>query len=264
MKTKKKVALVLSGGGALGCAHIGVIKVLRKYGIPVDIIVGTSMGGVVGAGMAVGLSTEDMIKFALKFRTIDFFDVNFNTSGLFSGKGVMKIINKFLPDITIQSLNTTFACVACDLYSEKEVVFTTGSIRDAVRATLSIPGVFVPFQKDDMLLVDGGMLNNLPEDVAMKLGADVIISCDVLSGSKVNSVPKNAIDSFLSSINLATKEMQKLKSVYSDICLKPDMDGLGQFSFADKKTLLAIRRGEEVAERHIAEIIKIIKQKLST
>ena len=162
MNTSKKVALVLSGGGALGCAHIGVIKVFEKYGIPIDIIVGTSMGGLVGASYSVGLTTKEMTDFACKFRTIDFLDVNFDASGLFSGKGVMRVINRFLPDVTIESLSKNFACVASDLYSEKELVFKTGSIRDAVRATISIPGMFVPFKYEDKLLVDGGILNNLP------------------------------------------------------------------------------------------------------
>ena len=256
---RKKVALVLSGGGALGCAHIGVIKVFEKYGIPIDIIVGTSMGGVVGASYAVGLTTKEMTDFACKFRTIDFLDINFDSSGLFSGKGVMKIINKFLPDVNIESLPKTFACVASDLYSEKEVAFKTGSIRDAVRATISIPGFFVPFQKDDKLLVDGGILNNMPEDIAMELGADIIISCDVLSSFKLTRRPRNALETIIYSINVATKEIQKFKCLHSDVLLKPNVEGLQQLSFTKAKTRTAIRRGEEEAEKHIKEIIKVIK-----
>lgn len=260
MRTDKKIALVLSGGGALGCAHIGVIKTLEKYNIPIDIIVGTSMGGVVGASYAVGLSTEEMTKFACKFRTMDFFDLNFDSSGLFSGKGVMRVINKFLPDERIENLSRVFACVSTDLYSESEVVFKTGSVRDAVRATLSIPGIFIPFQKDDKLLVDGGILNNLPEDVAMELGADIIISCDVLSNYKVTRVPKTALETLIYSINLATKEMQKFKALHSDISIKPDLSGLNQLNFSKKKTMLAISRGEAEAEKHIKEIIELIKE----
>lgn len=256
---RKKVALVLGGGGALGCAHIGVIKVLEKYGIPIDIIVGTSMGGIVGASYAVGLKTKEMTEFACKFRTVDFLDINFDSSGLFSGKGVMKIINKFLPDVKIESLPKTFACVASDLYSEKEVVFKTGSIRDAVRSTISIPGFFVPFRMDDKLLVDGGILNNLPEDVAMELGADVIISCDVLAGFKLTRKPRNVLETLIYSMNIATKEMQKFKALHSDVVLRPNMEGLQQLSFTKTKTTLAIRRGVQEAEKHIKEIIDAIK-----
>ena len=95
-------------------------------------------------------------------------------SGIFSGKGVMRSINKFLPDKNIEDFKRTFACVSCELYSQQEVVFTSGNVREAVRASLSIPGIFVPVEKDDKLYVDGGMINNLPEDVAVKLGADII------------------------------------------------------------------------------------------
>lgn len=256
---KKKIALVLGGGGALGCAHIGVIKALEKHNIPIDIIVGTSMGGVVGAAYVSGLSVKEMTDFATKFRTINFVDMNFDASGLFSGKGVMSIINKFLPDINIESLNKEFACVASDLLEAKEYVFKSGSIREAVRATLSLPGIFVPVKKDNKVLVDGGLLNNLPEDVAMEMGADIIISSDVLANFKLSKAPKNAIESLVWGINIATKEVQKLKSYHADIVIRPDTTGIGQLNFTKKKTELAIKRGEEETERRIKEIQKIIK-----
>ena len=257
--SRKKVALVLSGGGALGCAHIGVIKVLEKYNIPIDIVVGTSMGGIVGGAYCSGLSVEKMIDFACKFKTINFLDMNFDSSGLFSGKGVMKIINKFLPDTNIEFLSKTFACVAADLYTEKEVIFKTGSLRDAVRATISIPGIFVPFKKDDMLLVDGGVINNLPEDVAMEMGADIIISCDVINGCRIKK-PKNAFVTLFYSVFTSTKEIQKLKSNHSDILIRPDMNGLTPFSYGAKEAKLAVKRGEKATLDVIKNIQKLLKE----
>ncbi|MGN0960915.1 MAG: patatin-like phospholipase family protein, partial [Christensenellales bacterium] len=177
---------------------------------------------------------------------------------LFSGKGVMKIINQFIPDVKIESLDKTFACVASDLIAEKEVVLKTGSLRDAVRATMSIPGFFVPFNKDGRILVDGGILNNLPEDVAVELGADIIISCDVLTKCKITKRPKNAFETLMYSVNMSTKEIQKLKAYHSDILIQPDMTGLGQLVFTKKKTLLAIKRGEEETEKYIKKIQKLI------
>jgi NTE family protein len=261
MQERKKVALVLSGGGALGCAHIGVIKALEKYNIPVDIVVGTSMGGIVGAAYSAGLSTDEMLEFACKFKTINFLDVNFDNSGLFSGKGVMKIINKFIPDTNIEFLPRTFACVSADLYTDKEVVFKTGSLRDAVRATISIPGIFVPFPKDDMLLIDGGVVNNLPEDVAMEMGADVIISCDVISDCRITKKPKNAFVTLFYSIFTSTKEIQKLKAQHSDILIRPNMSGLTPFSYGAKEAKLAVKRGEKETLKYIEEISRLIKGK---
>lgn len=256
---KKKVALVLSGGSSLGFAHIGVISVLEKYNIPIDIIVGTSMGGLVGASYACGLTVDKMTNFACKFKKINFVDFNFNASGIFSGKGVMNNINKFLPEKNIEDLNIKFACVACDLLSEKEIIFTTGSVRDAVRSTLSIPGFFVPFEMDDMVLVDGGIVNNLPDDVARKLGADIVISVDVLKKCKLKKKPTNAISSLLTSINILTKVARSHQKNYSDIIIEPDISSLTQLSFGKSSALKAIEKGKEETEKQIEKILKLIK-----
>lgn len=256
---RKKVALVLSGGGALGFAHIGVIKVLEKYNIPIDIVVGTSMGGLVGAAYSAGISIKDMTEFASRFKTINFFDFNFNTAGLFSGKGVMSVINKFLPDVSIEDMSKSFACVACDIIEEKEIVMASGSVRDAVRATISMPGIFVPFKLDDKILVDGGVLNNLPEDVAMTMGADIIISCDVMKHCRVKSYPKNAISSLIYAVNCSTKELQKLKSCHSDVLIEPDVTGLSQLHFSATSTKKAIKAGEKACSSHINEIVELLK-----
>jgi NTE family protein len=261
MEERKRVALVLSGGGALGFAHIGVIKVLQEYNIPIDIVVGTSMGSLVGASYCAGLSVEEMIDFACKFKTINLVDINFDVSGLFSGKGVMKEVHKFLPEVNIESMDKAFACVATDLYNDKEIVFRTGPIRDAVRASISIPGIFVPIQTEDNLLVDGGLLNNMPEDVAMEMGADIIISVDVLNKFRLNKKPKNMFETLIYSLAVATKEIQSLKSNHADVVLRPDMKDLSQLTFAKDKTLLAIERGEIEARAHIEEIVKLINEK---
>ncbi len=255
----KKVALVLSGGSALGFAHVGVISVLEKYGINIDMVVGTSMGGLVGAAYATGLTVDEMTKFACKFKRIHFFDVNFNASGLFSGKGVMKNINRFLPDKKIERCKTKFACVSCDLLTEKEVIFDKGSIRDAVRSTLSIPGFFVPFKIGNKLLIDGGCVNNMPDDVALKMGADVIISVDVINYCKIDKKPKNAIDSLVGAINILTKTVQHLKATNSNIILRPDLTGFTQMSFGKNNALKIIEIGKKETEKHIDEILKLVK-----
>lgn len=260
MSERKKVALVLGGGGALGCAHIGLIKVLERHNVPIDIVVGTSMGSVVGAGFALGLTFEEMTDLAKKFKTYNFLDMNFDISGLFSGKGVMKAINNFLPDINIEELPKQFACVATDLVSEKAVVLKSGNLRDAVRSSLSIPGVFTPLVKEDMILVDGGVLNNLPEDVAVSMGADIIISCDVLEKFKVIRKPKNMIETIMYSMTLSAKEVQKLKSTHADVVIRPNMAGINPFSFNTEKVELAIKRGERAGIAKIDDILRLINE----
>lgn len=259
MEERKRVALVLGGGGALGFAHIGVIKVLERAGIPIDIVVGTSMGGLIGAAYSAGLTVKEMTELALKFKTIKLADINFDNTGLFSGKGVMGVINKFLPDVNIETLPRTFACVAADLRTEKEVVFKIGSLRDAVRSTISIPGVFVPFRKDNMFLIDGGAVNNLPEDIAMEMGADIIISCDVLSQYKMAGKPKSIIDSLFLSMNIAIKEIEKYRSVHSDVLIRPKLPGLTPLAFGKENALLAIRRGERATKEQLQNILNLLK-----
>jgi len=256
---RKKVALVLSGGSALGFSHIGVIKTLEKYGVPIDMIVGTSMGALVGACYCAGMKTSDMEKFAQEFKKTDLMDLNFDKKGLFSGKGVMKRINNYIPDINIEALDREYACVACDLAEEKEIVFKTGSLRDAVRASMSIPGVFVPLSIDDKSLIDGGVINNLPEDVAVEMGADVIISVDCLTKCKLHRKPKNAGEILFYAINVCIKEIQKLKSYHADVLLQPNTKDLTLMGFGKTNTIKCIREGVIETEKNIQKILSLIK-----
>ena len=124
---------------------------------------------------------------------------------------------------------------------------------------MSIPGIFVPVSIDDMLLVDGGIINNLPEDVAMEMGADVIISVDVMSNYHMKNKPKNIVDSIFASMNIQTKEVQRLKSCYSDIILTPDTSELSQMRFGKDTVTNAINAGIEAANKYIKDIKKLLK-----
>ena len=256
---EKKVALVLSGGAALGFAHLGVIKVLEKYSVPIDIIIGTSMGGLIAGCYASGASVDTMTEFACKFKNVNMFDINFTKGGLFSGKGIMKKINPILPDVNIETLDRKFACVACDLKNEEVVVFDKGNLRDAVRSTVSMPGIFVPNIVNDKILIDGGVINNMPEDVARNMGADIVISCDVLKNYKFKEENNDIINTLICAINCATKEIQKHKALYADIILAPDTKDIYQMRFTKENTLNAIKVGEEECEKNIDKILALLK-----
>lgn len=256
---EKKVALVLSGGAALGFAHLGIIKVLEKYNVPIDIVVGTSMGGLIGACYCAGASVETMTEFACKFKNLNLIDVNFKKGGLFSGNGIMKRLYPIMPDINIEELDKKFACVACDLTNEEMIVFDKGNLRQAVRSTISMPGIFVPTTVDGKILVDGGVINNMPEDIASRMGADIIISCDVLKKYKFKEENKDIFNILMCSINCATKEIQKHKALYGDIVLAPDTSELGQMRFSKENALNAIKAGEEECEKNINKILSLLK-----
>ena len=181
-----KIGLALSGGGARGLAHIGVLKVLEREGIPVDFLAGTSMGGVIAAAYASGLSVDYIEKEALRMgrlrNLITLLDRSLPRRGLVEGQKVQEYLTTHLGDKTFEEMKIPLSLVAVDLISGQEVVLNSGSVVDAVRATVSLPGVFAPFRLGDYLLVDGGVLNNLPADVVRHTGADVVIAVDVSTG----------------------------------------------------------------------------------
>jgi NTE family protein len=180
-----KVGLALGGGGVRGLAHIGVLKVLVGEKIPVACIAGTSMGGVIGAYFAAGRSPaelEELAKQTGRFREVSrMLDPNFTFHGLLSGKRVKQRIGRDLGDeITFEDLRIPLSLLAVDLNTGREVIITEGKVVDALRATISVPAVFVPYDWGNFRLVDGGVLNNVPADVVRKMGADVVIAVDVL------------------------------------------------------------------------------------
>jgi len=188
----QRVGLALSGGGARGLAHIGVLKVLEREGIPVDFLAGTSMGGVIAAAYASGLGVEYIEKEALRMgrlrNLITLMDRSLPRLGLFEGQKVQEYLAGHLGDITFDELKIPLALLAVDLETGEEVVLRSGRVADAVRATISLPGVFAPFRLDGRLLVDGGVLNNLPADVVREMGADIVIAVDV--GAKIEDLPR--------------------------------------------------------------------------
>lgn len=184
-----KIGLALSGGGARGLAHIGVLKVLEREGIPVDYLAGTSMGGVVAAGYAAGLDAAYLEQEALRMgnwrNLLPLVDRSLPGLGLVKGERVRDYLTSHVGEMTFDQLRIPLALVAVDLLSGEEVVLQSGMVIDAVRATISLPGVFAPFPLDGRLLVDGGALNNLPADVVREMGADVVIAVDVSADAEL-------------------------------------------------------------------------------
>jgi len=179
----KKTALVLGGGGARGWAHIGVIQALNEQNIPITHIAGTSIGALVGAFFAAG--TLDILrKNALEIdwkKTLGYLDPVLPKSGLIRGHKITSFIRQYLGVSLINEAAIPFCAVATDLISSREVVFSHGDMVEAVRASISIPGIFTPVKNGDSLLVDGGLINPLPVDVARNMGADQVIAVDLNS-----------------------------------------------------------------------------------
>ena len=189
--TRIKLGLALSGGGARGLAHIGVLGALEKANIRPDYLTGTSMGGVIAAGYAAGLSPDDLEQIALKYASVrklwGLADPTLPRRGLFHGNRLLAFFERQLEGRTFADLRVPLTLVAVDLNSGQEVHLREGSVAEAVRATVSIPGLLAPVEKNGQRLVDGGLLNNLPVDVVQAMGADVTLGVDVIYTTNIGT-----------------------------------------------------------------------------
>jgi NTE family protein len=179
----RKVGLALSGGGVRGLAHIGVLKVLDEAGIPIYAVAGTSAGGLIGALYAAGVSPQQMTEEALRMasprRLLSFVNRTLPLRGILSAQKVTEYLENFLDDLTFDQLRIPLAVVAVDLNSGQKVVLNEGRVVDAVRATTALPGLFSPVQRGEQLLVDGGLLDNLPAGVVRRMGAERVVAVDI-------------------------------------------------------------------------------------
>jgi NTE family protein len=183
-KENKTIALALSGGGARGIAHIGFLKALHEAGIGYQYICGTSFGGLVGAALAVGITLQDLEKEALRIsKTSEFIrllDPNPLRRGFLEGNRVKAYIEKLIGSKhEFESLKIPLTLIAVDLATGTEVLLNSGDLLNAVFATIAIPGIFNPVEFQGKMLVDGGVLNNLPVNHARATGADLVIAVNV-------------------------------------------------------------------------------------
>jgi len=189
----RKVGLALGSGGAKGLSHIAVIEYLESIKIPIDMISGSSIGAVVGAVYLCGnLSKlkEDMLSFSKK-QFLSIVDITIPKSGLLKGVNFINFLKNYIPeDKKIEDLAKPFAIVATDYYTGKPIIFRKGNVLEAIRASISIPGVFVPAVSGNTFLIDGGVANPLPIDVVKKMGAGLTIAVNLHPGLKISKIKK--------------------------------------------------------------------------
>jgi len=201
--TTPRLGLVLGGGGARGLAHFGVLRVLHREKIPIACIAGTSMGGLVGALFAAGVPAErveeEVLRLSRVTEQIRLVDVELSAAGLsVRGRRIYNFMADLLgEDLTFADLPLPLAMVAVDIHTGREVILQGGLVIDAVRATISVPGVFMPVDLGDYRLVDGGVLDNVPVDVARGMGATRTIAVDVLPSFSVNVPGRDPVETGL-------------------------------------------------------------------
>ena len=250
---RPKVALVLGGGAARGFAHVGVIRVLEREKIPIDLIVGTSVGSLVGAIYADKKNSFELEWTAFALEERDIFDYTFisPTQGFVRGERLEEFVLRKLTARDIEQLKLPFAAVATDIQNGEVVVLQSGSVGRAVRASSTIPGIFIPLRYQGRILVDGGVLNNMPVDVARKLGADVVIAVDL--GEARKSAPvSNIFDTIVQSLYLMASENTEARLKQADVVIRPQVAHIGLIDFSRKKELLTL--GIEAAEQALPSL----------
>ncbi len=179
---KVKIGYALGGGGARGLSHVGVLKALEEHGSFPDVIAGTSIGALVGALYASGLRAADIEKaMHLDLRRLaSLADVTLSLSGFVRGKRVTDLLKSVLGDLTFSDLEIPFACLATDIVTGEEIVLRTGPVVRAVRASISVPGIFTPVKVGKRYLVDGGLVNVVPVNTCRDMGADYVVGVNVI------------------------------------------------------------------------------------
>ncbi|MGD6841903.1 patatin-like phospholipase family protein [Bacillus infantis] len=250
------IGLALGSGGARGFAHLGVIKVLKEEGINVDVIAGSSMGALVGCFYGAGLDIDRLYKLAGAFKRKYYLDFTVPKMGFLAGKKVKELIRLFTHGKSLEDLDIPVRVVATDLKAGEKVVFSKGPIADAVRASISIPGIFIPEKLEDRLLVDGGVIDRVPVSVVEEMGADLIIAVDV-SRVKTSSDITSIFDVIMQSLDIMQMELVSNREIASDIMIRPHVEMYSSRAFTNIEDI--IRIGEEEARKQVPRIKEAIQ-----
>jgi NTE family protein len=233
-----KIALVLSGGAARGFAHVGVIRVLEQEHIPVDLVVGTSVGSLIGALYAGARNGFELEWEAFQLKQEDLFDFGVWNAvlgmGLAKGEKLEAFVRAKVKPQNIEELPLPFAAVATDLNWGTRVVLDKGSVARAVHASSAIPGVFEPVLHDGKLLVDGGVVDNIPIDVARAKGADLVVAVDI-SQDVGNTRIKNLVDVLLQSTDIMFEVNSAHLRPLADVLVQPKVGGIAMLDFGRRK-----------------------------
>lgn len=252
------VALVLGSGGARGYAHIGVIEALERQGIRPDFIVGTSAGSIVGSIYASGKTSQQLKDIALHMKIADVREFTLDMKGFFDGKKVEDFVNQQVEHQSLEQLPIPMYVVATELKHGQAMIFDRGNTGQAVRASVTIPSMFVPTVIAGKEYVDGGLVSPVPVNIARDLGADLVIAVDILA-QPMYTETSNIWGLFNQNINIMQNTLAAKELRHADVVIQPDLrDKAHIFDVsARQKTILA---GQTAAELKLNEIKNLIKQ----
>ncbi|MGC2517741.1 MAG: patatin-like phospholipase family protein [Burkholderiales bacterium] len=250
-----KIALVLGGGAARGFAHIGVIKALEAQGIVPDILVGTSAGSVVASLYAGGTNGFELQKLALTLEDGVMSDWALPDRGIIRGEALQNFVNNSIGNRPMEALPRTLGVVATDLQTGEMIVFRSGNVGMAVRASSSVPGIFQPVRIGSREYVDGGLVSPVPAKVARDLGADIVIAVDISSKPK-NAKVSGTIGVLLQTFTIMGATIAQWELVQADVVIRPDVGEISGTDFQSKH--LAILEGEKAAAAKMEQVRAVL------
>ncbi len=249
----RKVAIALGGGALLGAAHIGVLEVFEKEGIHPEIVAGTSIGAIIGAAYAAGQSVEHMTRMIHMTNWANLVKLSFPPSlGIFQTDPMEDFIRENIFGLDFSELSHPFAAVSCDILTGEKVILRSGPVAEAIRASAAFPGIFTPIEMNGKLLVDGGVVDNLPSEVAREMGADYIIAVDLSSHLGVLHTPQNLADLLFGVINLMHLRSSQPDPKSIDCLIRPDVAEFNAWAFNDIDEIIA--RGRVAANQVILKL----------
>lgn len=250
------IALALGGGGAKGFAHIGVIKVLESHGIKPKIVTGTSAGSFVGSIYASGKTPFEMQQIALTLKESDLRDLTLSSKGILVGQKLQNYINTTIHNQPIEQLPIRFAAVATRLDTGNKAEFIQGNTGLAVRASCSIPNIFIPTKIGKFEYVDGGLTSPIPVKTAQAMGADIIIAVDISARPK--AIPATGVWGLLDqTLNIMGQQNIQEELKYANVIIQPKIDNLGVLDLSNANA--AIIEGEKAAQLQIKSINQAIR-----
>lgn len=284
---RPKIGVALGGGGARGYAHIGVLRVLQEEGVPIDIVVGTSMGAIIGGAYAVGLDMTKLEKILANLDLNRLLDLPSSPVATVAGRIASELLTRtdwrkneqeetknlcqffavFTKGLKFEDLKRVkFAVVAADIDTGEEVVLQEGPLHRAIAASATVPGLHYPIRYNDRFLVDGGIINKLPADVALQLGAEVVIAVEVSAPLAKAKEVKNSIDLLTQAETITGRELMRLKLERVReklgerlILLQPALDRVSMLSL--DQVAAAAQAGEREARKHLDRIKALISSK---
>jgi NTE family protein len=252
-RSNKRIGLALGGGVVLGAAHIGVLRALEELDIHIDYITGTSIGAFVAALYAFGKSCDEMETIAGELEWIDTAGLALSQYGLLSNQKLGEIMCRLIGDVKFRDARIPLGMVASDVVSGERVPLTTGRVADAVMASCCIPGIFTPVTIRRKMLIDGGLLENVPIMMAREMGAGTIIAVDLFTASHSHRAPDNLVDLLLNTYYAAMRNAARPYNEFADVLITPD---LSEFNLLGTDQISAIiRTGYQSARETLTEYL---------